>query len=331
MGKSVQSLYKKIEAALKDGCLPPDFSLPESTDSGIQFADGARDGILLYHMNLPRLSDADRSAMEKGISQSSEHRWEEAEAALMPVLEKYRALGVIDEMQSWIMNHARDLNAENLFLFGMKQLQEADETEMVKLGLSILELFDTEEEEDLKRMVRTVGRSDEFTLFAVFIMKKWKNADREIFDLAKSVTGWGRIHALERLEAEDEEIRRWILMEGVRNDILPSYSALAAWRKSGAEEVLRLGPDASEFAAIKRIISALMDEGPMPGLSALENREEIIRRFLSHAGNYAMTAEDCDIIRELRSRFIENEEIRLQCDGLLEKPASEEASLKRAE
>ena len=133
----------------------------------------------------------------------------------------------------------------------------------------------------------------------------------------------------------EHEVGQTVLLDKIRSvnarRNLDSYSALAAWRKSGAEEVLRLGPDASEFAAIKRIISALMDEGPMPGLSALENREEIIRRFLSHAGNYAMTAEDCDIIRELRSRFIENEEIRLQCDGLLEKPASEEASLKEAE
>ena len=49
-----------------------------------------------------------------------------------------------------------------------------------------------------------------------------------------------KIKLLHQLMAEAEEIRKWILMEGVHNDVMPAYSALTCWNKSNAEDVLRM-------------------------------------------------------------------------------------------
>ena len=39
--------------------------------------------------------------------------------------------------------------------------------------------------EILKKAVRNIGLSDEFTVFAVWIMRGWENGNKEVFELAK--------------------------------------------------------------------------------------------------------------------------------------------------
>jgi hypothetical protein len=324
MDHTEQSLYQIIASSVKDGCLPEDFSLPSESgeETRIRFADGARDGILLYHMGIQDMPREDLEQMETAVKAASENRTSDAEELLLRLCRKHRALVMIDPLQNWILAHKESLDGENLYRFGMHLLAFAEDTELVKLGLSLLELFRTEDHEDLKTMVRTVGLSDEFTLFSLFVMMKWKDGNREVFELAKKVTGWGRIHALERLKPENEEQEKWILTEGVHNTVLPAYSALTCWQKGRAEEVLRHLSSKEEYIGIRDIILALLDEGPVQGISALENREEILLAFLKYAAEMGNEAEDYAAVREIRSCSAGNAEIEEACDRILDKEAA---------
>ena len=57
-----KSLYETISSAVVDGELPNDFSLPKNTDgkNEIAWADGAMDGVGIYHMGF---SDIDRKSV----------------------------------------------------------------------------------------------------------------------------------------------------------------------------------------------------------------------------------------------------------------------------
>ena len=51
-----KSIYEYIRGNLVNGELPPDFSLPkEKQPDKVTFADGAQDGIAVYHMDVQRL------------------------------------------------------------------------------------------------------------------------------------------------------------------------------------------------------------------------------------------------------------------------------------
>ena len=71
---SEQPIYEFIMESLVDGALPPDFSLAQRDRGGqglleTPFADGALDGISVYHMGPPELPAGLQAIIGEGISQ----------------------------------------------------------------------------------------------------------------------------------------------------------------------------------------------------------------------------------------------------------------------
>ena len=66
---------------------------------------------------------------------------------------------------------------------------------------------------------------------------------------------------------------------------MPAYSALTCWYKAEAEKVLFGKPSAEEYKGIAAIIGGLLDEGPVAGISELENAEEVLARFVAVTSN----------------------------------------------
>ena len=160
------------------------------------------------------------------------------------------------------------------------------------------------DDDNLKDMLRIIGLSDEFTLFVIFIMQQWENANEEIFRLAKKTKGWGRIHAIERLIPDTPEIRDWLLREGVLNNVLPAYSAINCWEGSEAENLL-FAPELSkeDFSAITALIAALLDEGPCPGISEIEKGDEAIKAYLRRAKEMPSECIDGSVLDSIRERY----------------------------
>ncbi len=301
--KKQTSLYDFIASAVVDGQLPKDFSLPQKANKNeIRWMDGAMDGVYIYHMGFSELADDNKALMIEAVLAASKKDFGKADILFCKLGEKVRAIAAIDELQAYIIDHKEELSAENIYGYAVHAVLGSVDRECVKYGLSLLELFNTDNEEKIKDIVRTIGLSDEFSLFAVYVMLQWEDGNNEVYQLAKKIYGWGRIHAIERIEPTTEEIQEWLLKEGVHNTILPSYSAFTCWQKSGAENKLK-DLSKEEMAGIRDIIAGLLEEGPVPGISEIENRNDIIIAFLNQMEKLELTLEDYEVIRGIRIYF----------------------------
>ena len=280
------SIFQYICDRLEGGILPEGFSLPEENDGDIHWTDGALDGVIIYHMAEQDLSEETMRLIQEGILAASEGNYQEADRIFLEIRKTIRAIQIIDDLQRWIIEHCESLNPSMIGQYGFHLLLEAQDRELVKIGLILMELL-AEPDEGLKAVIETLGLSDEFTIFAIFNMRKWENGNEEIFRLARKCRGWGRIHAVEYLDAEKEEnegnqeIRDFLLREGYRNEIQNEYSALTCFEKAKVEERLRdVTLSENDFGHIGEILTALLNEGPVQGISALENPERVLLLYV---------------------------------------------------
>lgn len=288
------SIYQQISDNIRDGKLAADFLIEEDSpsESGVRFAPGARDGIARYHMGREQLSAGASKEMVKAIKCAARGEGTAADGMFAEWCREHRVIQVIDDLQNYIFTHKNRLDPDGLYRTAIYLILYSRHIECVKVGLVILELMG-EPGHDVKEIIRRLGLSDEFTIFALWNMNTWTDGNKEIFRLAKLTEGWGRIHAVEELEPKTEEIRNWILKEGTKNNIAASYSALTAWHKSGAAGLLdkdSLTP--AEYRGLASIMEGLLDEGPMPGISKVENREEVLKKFNALSQLYAKTDEE---------------------------------------
>lgn len=314
------SLYDFISEAVVDGCLPERFSLPQSPDDGqIRWMDGALDGVNIYHMGFSDMTDENKTLMSKAVSAASEKNFDEADRLFCELGKDARAIAIIDELQSYILDHRTELSAGNIYEYAVHAIMNSSDRECVKCGLSLLELFNTDDNEELKNVIRTLGLSDEFSIFVIFVMLRWKDGNNEVYQLAHKIHGWGRVHAIERIEPETDEIRDWLLKDGVHNTILPAYSALTCWQKSNAESVLKGSPSRKEFSGIRDIIRGLLDEGPVSGISEIEDSAEMIAAFLNQARRIELNLEDYEAIWDIYTHYenSQNASIDSLCQGIL--------------
>ncbi len=287
-----------------DRHLPDGFRLPELEDEKLaRFADGAIDGIFIYHTEHQTISDEARELLVKAMKAVGKGDREEAKKRFEELGTKARAISAIDDLQQYIIDHKESVSAENVVKFALYTLYNTADRESLKFALSMLELVRLDDD-SLKDILRVVGLSDEFTLFVIFIMQQWENANEEIFRIARRTKGWGRIHAIERLIPDTPEIRDWLLREGIHNTVLPSYSALNCWEGSEAENLLFSGNVSPEdFAAISNLMGALLDEGPCPGLSELEKSDEVVKAYLRRAKEMPSESIDGAVIDKIKERY----------------------------
>lgn len=293
-----RSLYSIIESAATDGGLPDGFSLPR-TDDDLPFADGAQDGIHLYHMaQRGPLSDAEKALVENTVARISEGDFPGALEGLDQIAE---AIGPVDAaypLRACVASKGPDMNYSHLFQFAMTVATQSPDRAEVKLALGLLAGFDPPD--SAKESICTLGLSDELTYFAALATAAWNDCNDRLFDLAQRVRGWGRIHLVEALLPETEAIRRWLLREGVHNDVMPQYSALTCWEKADVPAALAGPLEYEDFTGIRDIIEALIDEGPVMGISGVEDAEEHLRAFLDRAREMAWDERDREVAEAVR-------------------------------
>ncbi len=292
-------IYELISENIQDGVLNKEFSLPKEESNHVPFADGAMDGISVYHMGASDLNEEERMFIENAIRFASNGETKSADVVFQDICKKHRVIGIIDEIQRYVIDHASELNAGNLYQYALYLILTSSEVECVKVGMVLLELFKVDD--SIKEVIRTLSLSDEFTVFGAFLMRSWENGQMEILNAAKSVSGWGRIHTVELIQPETEEIRQWLLKEGVNNSVLPAYSGLECYTKTDVEHFLDQDEISyEEIHAILAIIDAILDEGPVPGISTLEEPIEILIKVLKHAKKLMpLQIEDYEVIHNI--------------------------------
>lgn len=299
-----KSIYELMRGAVNyEGRLDPDFELPEE-DGGaeINWAPGALDGVMFYHGGRAEADPEDEvyKALTEIIHLASEEDMNGALSAAEAFAEEHTILPYADELLAYIVRNQQDLEAANIVRLSYRLITEGTLKEAVKLGFVILALFQTGQSDFLRRPFRILGLSDEFTLYAAFNMVNWDDGNDEIFELLQKVKGWGRVHLVRMLEADTEEKKLWLLEHGVDNQVMPAYSALDSYRKTDFMEHLKRPLAHEVYQGMADIVAGLLDEGPVPGISAIEEREEMLGLFLEVSGERDdLNARDYEVILDL--------------------------------
>ena len=277
--------------------LGKDFSLP-SDEKGLRYVDGAKDGICAYHMGAAEITKKDIEEIDKVITLANKGDYGQADSVLEKLCERIRVVNFIDELQDCILDRKDEIE-DKFYVYSLRLMTQSANIECVKVGMMIQELFTQSDE--VKGMVRTLGLSDEFTLYSVFIMRNWENGNNEIMNIAKSVNGWGKVHAVHYIEPDTEEIRQWLLTDAVSNDVMPAYSGWDCYKKADVEAVIKKDKlTYEELEGVLSIVDAILDEGPVLGISNIEDPKEVLLNVLSHAIKHApLSAKDCKIISNI--------------------------------
>lgn len=278
-------LLTYIRENLDDGFLPENFSLPcpDLDDDKEPFADGALDGIMLIHQR--------NDPQELGELEGIIRRAADGDDICVIDSEKYfeetgnRMILLIDAVQDFIIQNQKDLNAQNMFGFGVDLAVGSNNKEAVKLGLSILALFG-DFNEKLTEAILELAACNEFTLFAMWAVAEVENKNELTFEMAKHADGWGRILTVHYLEPETDEIKQWLLKEGIKNTVYPGYSAITCFEKADVMTLLENGLNDDNFTDVEYIITFLILDGPTIGIKAFaEDEERIIDMFITAAEN----------------------------------------------
>jgi hypothetical protein len=284
--------------------LPDDALVRAKT--GFGWAAGALDGAFGHHTSGPSAGDLATLVLGQLVA-ATERASESRLAALYETLSSATAMDFVDELVQAVAGH--EWQEERLQSLANWLLREAPDREAVKIGIALLGLFQNHDNEEL---FVTVGRHEEFTLFAaVALQNTSSDPEKSLWRLAQSVTGWGRIHLVERLaNTTDEHIQSWLLREGCRNDIMPEYTALICADSGRLVDALALpGVDPELREGARVILSALVGGrgGPAAGIESYEDGPAAISMFVSHLKIEDASVEEFLFLHDL-ARFLDDDD-----------------------
>ncbi|RRJ25473.1 hypothetical protein EHV10_07485 [Lachnoanaerobaculum gingivalis] len=301
--------------------LGKDFSLPND-EEGLKYIDGAKDGICAYHMGVAEITKKDIEEINTVITFANKGDYDQADSVLEKLCERIRVINFIDELQDCILARKDEIE-DKFYIYSLHLMTQSANIECVKVGMIIQELF--KQSDEVKGMVRTLGLSDEFTLYSVFIMRNWENGNTEIMNIAKSVNGWGKVHAVHYIEPDTEEIKYWLLTGAVSNGVMPAYSGWDCYKKADVEAILKKDRlTYEELEGVLSIVDAILDEGPVLGISNIENPKEILSAVLNHSIKHLpLSSENCKVISNIldwqkENLVDENCEIELLANQIFE-------------
>lgn len=158
-----------------------------------------------------------------------------------------------------------------------------------KFGIAILGLIS--EKSDLE-IIKLIGKHEEFTLFsAVAVTNIFEKPDLVLWELAKSVSGWGRIQLVERLANTDNiDIKNWLISEGYKNSVMYEYLAYTC-AVAGELNLVLSKPVISRdmLDSSGEIIDALIAGGPAEGIDDYDYAASVISDYLRHLEHNAVS------------------------------------------
>lgn len=245
------------------------------------------DGIRTHHFGTD--ADTERAdSLAELVSRTVEGPPDIAAAQLFhDALADTDALTVVDHLLEPLT--ARKVSRRRTRELARWTVEHGTHRDAVKIALALLGLCADERERDLLVLL---GSLDEFSLYAAVALRRAvPDPEPDLFRLARRATGWGRIHAVKRLEGTaDPAIRAWLLREGFRNGVMNEYLARFAAVNGGLLEALtgdgtRGEADEELLDGAGGILSAMAvpEGGPAEGLAdypdalaALERYAELI-------------------------------------------------------
>lgn len=269
------SIYKDLKSNfdVKDYKLPDEVIRKSAV--GFGWAPGALDGIFSHHVGRTEV-EKEMAQLLKNIAIKGKLK---DKVKFYKILEKDQISSYID---SFIENMIKIKTPKSNFLYEWTNflILESPDRGAVKIGIALAGVIGYS---NFIEDIKILGKHEEFTLYAsVAIMNLSENPEFDLWELAKTVHGWGRIHLVERLaHTKNLAIKEWILREGYKNNIMYEYLALIAAETGELHVALNNDEvDNDLLISASEIINALIAEGPCAGISAYEHGYSVITRYL---------------------------------------------------
>lgn len=276
-------IYRRIEEIIqKEGRLPKDFQ-PEAReykDGELLFAPGAMEGILSHHSSGKGEKTDFIPVLKKYVKMSLGEALQDFETTKA---DTFKAATMRGSLLQEIINHQVELEASKVANLAYCFSANGRKTETVKLGLTMMALFNFSDNPQVCHMLQTLGYCEDFTDYVLMSVADWPEQQKQdfYFELAQNLYGWGKINVVEMLEADTEEKKQWVLCHGCKNSILNAYLGLVCAEKADLYGRLQKGNlSAEELAGATEIMKGLVDEGPCAGMSALEKPAELTLMYL---------------------------------------------------
>ena len=262
-----------------------------------QWADGAHDSVTRLHNNEKNQKTIINNILIllDNISTSDSQK---SKVELYNLLKKCGVIEFIDGVADNLIEST--INPKpNLHRFLRFLAKRSPDREPVKFAIALLGLVGDVSDTELITML---SRHEEFTLYgAAAINNMFEDPDEELWKLATSVHGWGRIHLVEHLaNTSHQHIRDWLLREGYRNNIMHEYLAYTVAVAGNLNHALSHGfVDDEMLLAASEIIEALFAGGPAEDINDYEYAATTILSYLRHLrtrhntlrANYFITAQ----------------------------------------
>lgn len=284
-GKVSIYTYIKEQGESVDGTLPDNDEFWEG--SKMRWVAGGLDGALGHHAR-PGEAEEEAQQLITLLAKHSRSPKETTRRLIYKCLIKLNVGSQIDALLDGIRG-ADGVSPSGLFHEAIWLAENAAHRNPVKFGIALLGLFENEE---AKELLLTLGRHDEFTLYAaVAVMNGMEDSNRVLFQMAQQVHGWGKIHLVERLKPDTPEIKAWLLRYGCRNNVMYEYLAYICAVNGELDQALAAEQiDDELFDGAGDILGALLAGGPAEDISDYEQGPQAIAHYLRHARGMASTA-----------------------------------------
>jgi hypothetical protein len=241
----------------------------------LSFAPGALDGIISHH---GRTSDVGETVAELADLVAAPERW----PLLRDRLADVSTMDIADPLSAALTE--RGQTSDEVRAVGIWLVEHGTRRGAVAGGLVLLGLAGDARDRDLLLLL---GGLEELTLYAAVALRRSQpDPEEALFELARRVDGWGRIHVVERLEGtQDPRIRAWLLRDGFRNTVMYEYLAhLAATTGVLHEALLSSDVDDALLDGAGDILIALINGGPAKAMEDYPDGPAVVDRYLTLLG-----------------------------------------------
>jgi hypothetical protein len=260
---------------------------PDLPDEGLQpaarslrWAPGALDGALGHHFGTE--SDGAREIFDALFAACASPTTQTLRRLYETMLHGSGAIGAADSLISLLVATPPS-DIEALYRIAVWLAEESPDREPVKFGIVLLGCIRADEPPT--ELLATLGSHDEFTLYVAEAFAKLPGRAKQegaLWQLAKRVSGWGRIQVVERLAGtSDPAIRDWMLRDGFRNSVMYEYLAYTCAESGGLLDALRAERvDDHLICSAGEIINALIVGGPAQDVGDYVDSAEVITLFV---------------------------------------------------
>jgi hypothetical protein len=284
------SIYEFIEARIDPatGALPPEgVTLPDEPAarkySRIRWVPGALEGLGTRHMKWDGSEKASRVARLLELIATGN---DAAEEALYDLLRADDVVTFYTDALDFAASRIRDPEPE-LHAMARRFATESADRGPVKFGIAMLGSFG--DERDVPT-IQTLALHDEFGLYAAEALAEIaSDRQRVLYEMARRVTGWGRVEAVSRMVAtSDPTLRRWLLTEGYRNSASVQYVAYQCAAIADLAGALQDLPPKSKTADVPLLVGAadliqeMIRPGPVAGFAKYDDAAVAARAFLQN-------------------------------------------------